>query len=39
MLRWVGAVAVSSMVELVSVAVGLASVFIFLAHAVEAYRA
>ncbi len=30
--------AVSSMVELVAAAVGLAGVFIFLAHAIEAYR-
>jgi hypothetical protein len=36
MLRGVGAAAVSSMVELVTVAIGLASVFIFLAHAIEA---
>jgi hypothetical protein len=32
------AAAVSSMIELVAVVVGLASVFIFLAHAIEAYR-
>jgi hypothetical protein len=33
------AAVVSLMVELVAVAIGLASVFIFLAHAIEAYRA
>jgi hypothetical protein len=30
---------VSSMIELLAVAVGLASAFIFLAHVIEAYRA
>ena len=36
---WGSAAAVSSMVELVAVAVGLASAFIFVTHAIEAYRA
>jgi hypothetical protein len=30
---------VSSMVDLVAVAIGLASAFIFVTHAIEAYRA
>jgi hypothetical protein len=32
-------VAVSSMIELIAMAVGVASVFIFLMHVIEAYRA
>ena len=31
--------AVSSMIELIAMAVGLASAFIFVTHAIEAYRA
>ena len=37
--RYVGNLAPSSMVELVVAVVGLASAGIFLAHAIEAYRA
>jgi hypothetical protein len=33
------AAAVSSMIELIVMAVGLASAFIFVTHAIEAYRA
>jgi hypothetical protein len=39
MLRGVSAAAVSSMIELIAVAIGLGSVGIFLAHTVDAYRA
>jgi hypothetical protein len=39
MLRWEALAAVSSMIELIAMAVGLASAFIFLTHAIEAYRA
>jgi hypothetical protein len=36
---WGSAAVVSSMIELIAMAVGLASAFIFLMHAIEAYRA
>jgi hypothetical protein len=36
---WGSAAVVSSMIELISMAVGLASAFIFATHLIEAYRA
>ena len=36
---WGSAAAVSSMIELITMAVGLASAFIFATHLIEAYRA
>ena len=36
---WGSVAVVSSMIELIAMAVGLASAFIFVTHAIEAYRA